>query len=287
MKSDLIDKIGIFLLKEGFTLKSLTRSCFDLFARKQEKILLIKALEDANSVTKQYVNEMNIVAGYISAVPLIVAESAGNKLEDNVLYTRFDLCTLNFVTFVNSMKNKFPFIKRSQAGLTVSIAGKRLKEKREEMGFSLNALSKKVGVTSRMITKYENGDSEVTVNNAMKIYDIFGEQVFHEINIFSGSGRIESNYRSDFSKKYHDLGFEASDMRKTPFDIIARKGNELVLTEIGDKTRPDFESLSKLLDADNLVIFKNKKPKNVPAVTRAEFLEFEKSNQLIRFLKEF
>jgi len=214
-------------------------------------------------------------------------KKAGDKLEDNILYTRFNLYTLNFNTFVNSIKNKFPFVKRTQAGFTVSIAGNKLRKKREEMGYSSNYLSKKVGVTSRMIDKYEKGDSEITIIKAMKIYDIFGYQVFNEINIFSGNHKIESKYKSDFSKKYIDLGFEAADTNRSPFDIIARKGDELILTEIGDKTRPDFSSLSKLLDADNLVIFDKKKPKNVPAVTKEEFLEFEKANQLIKFLKEF
>jgi len=287
MKSSLMDKLGIFLLKDGFTVKSLTRTCFDLLARKQDKILLIKVLEDANAVNKVHVNEMNVVSSYVGAVPIIIAEKAGDKLDDNILYTRFHLYTLNFITFVNSIKNKFPFVKRTQAGFTVSIAGNKLRKKREEKGYSLNYLSKRVGVTSRMIDKYEKGDSEITINKALKIYDIFGHKVFNEINIFSGNNKIESNYHSDFSKKYVDLGFEASDTSKSPFDIIARKDDELILTEVGDKTRPDFSSLSKLLDADNLVIFKNKKPKDVPAVTREEFLEFDKANQLIKFLKEF
>lgn len=287
MKNKLVDKLGIFLLKDGFTVKSLTRTCFDLLARKQNKILLIKVLEDANAVSKDYTYAMNTISSYIDAVPVIIAEKAGNKLEDNILYTRFNLYTLNFNTFVNSIKNKFPFVKRTQAGFTVSIAGNKLRKKREEKGYSLNYLSKKVGVTSRMIDKYEKGNSEITINKAMKIYDIFGHQVFNEINIFSGNNKIESNYKSDFSKKYIDLGFEASDTNKSPFDIIAKKDNELILTGIGDKERPDFSSLSKLLDADNLVIFNKKKPKDVPAITKEEFLEFEKANQLIKFLKEF
>ena len=287
MKNKLIDKLGIFLLKDGFTVKSLTRTCFDLLARKQDKILLIKVLEDANAVSKEYTSAMNTISSYIGAVPVIIAEKAGNKLEDNILYTRFDLYTLNFNTFVNSIKNKFPFVKRTQAGFTVSIAGNKLRKKREEKGYSLNYLSKKVGVTSRMIDKYEKGNSEITINNAMKLYDIFGHQVFNEINIFSGNNKIKSSYKSDFSKKYIDLGFEASDTNKSPFDIIAKKDNELILTGIGDKERPDFSSLSKLLDADNLVIFNKKKPKDVPAITKEEFLEFEKANQLIKFLKDF
>ena len=83
------------------------------------------------------------------------------------------------------------------------------------------------------------------------------------------------------------MGFEAADTRKTPFDIIAKKGSDLILTEIGDKTKPDFSTLSRLLDADNLVIFRKKRPKNIPAVTKKEFLEFQKSNELIKFLKQF
>jgi len=268
MKSSLMDKLGIFLLKDGFTVKSLARTCFDLLARKLDKILLIKVLEDANAVNKVHVDEMNVVSSYIGAVPIIISEKAGNKLEDNILYARFNLYTLNFTTFVNSIKNKFPFVKRTQAGFTASIAGNKLRKGREEKGYSLNYLSKKVGVTSRMIDKYEKGDSEITINKAMKIYDIFGHHVFNELNIFSGNHKIESNYKSDFSKKYVDLGFDAADTSKSPFDIIARKGDELILTEIGDKTRPDFSSLSKLLDADNLVIFEKKKPKDIPAVSR-------------------
>ena len=138
-----------------------------------------------------------------------------------------------------------------------------------------------------MIEKNEKGDSERTLKKAMKIYDLFGHQVCKEINIFSGNQQIESIYKSDLSRKYIDLGFEAADTNKTPIDIIARKDNELVLTKVGDKERPDFSSLSRLLDADNLVIFKKKKPKDVPAVTKEEFLEFEKANQMIKFLKYF
>ena len=287
MKDKLIDKLGVFLLKEGFTVKSLTRTCFDILARKQDKILLIKALEDANSITREYVNEMGKVASYIGAVPVIISEKAGDKLDDNVLYTRFDMYALNFNTFVNSIKNKFPFVKRTQAGFTVSIAGNKLREKREQMGYSSNYLSKMVGVTSRMINKYEKGNSMVTITKAMKIYKIFGEKVFNEVDIFASKTEIESEYNSDFSRKYGALGFKAADTSKTPFDVIAKKDNEIILTGIGDKTNKDFASLSKLLDADNLVIFRKKRPKNVPAVTKKEFLEFERANELIKFLKEF
>ena len=287
MKETLLDKVSIFLLRKGFTLKNLTRTAFDVLARKGAQILLIKVLEDANSISRQYTEEMISVSSYINASPLIIAERAGNKLEDNIVYSRFDIYTLNFKTFLNCINNRFPFIKRSKAGLTASVVGKKLKERREELGYSLNALSKKIGVTSRMVMKYENENSEVTINKAMKIYDLFGHHVFNEVDVFLQRENPESRFETEVSRKYIELGFDAAETKKTPFDIIARKDDDIILTEVSDKVNPQMESLSKLVDADNLVIFHKKKPKNIPSMTKKEFMDFDKANELVRFLKEF
>ncbi|MBI2655582.1 helix-turn-helix domain-containing protein [Candidatus Woesearchaeota archaeon] len=287
MKQALLDNVNIFLLKKGFTIKNLTRTCFDILARRYGQILLVKVLEDANSISKEYTEEMLSVAAYIGASPVIIADKAGDKLEENVVYTRFGIYTLNFVTFVNCVNNRFPFIKRSQAGLTAAISGKKLKEKREELGYSVNALSKKIGVTSRMMTKYENENSEITINKARKLYDLFGHQVFAQVEVFSENKIPESKFKSAVSRKYVELGFDATETKKTPFDIIAKKGREIILTEVSDRVNPQMQSLSKLLDADNLVIFRKKKPKNIPSMTKKEFMDFDEANELVRFLKEF
>src|SRR3990167_1358359 len=238
MKHTLLDKLNAFLLKNEFTIKNLTRTCFDILARKKEQILLVKVLEDANSVSRQSTEEMVAVASYITASPLIIAEKAGNRLEDNIVFSRFGIYTLNFSTFLNCVNNKFPFVRRSQAGLTASVVGKKLKEKREGLGYSLNALSKKLGVTSRMVIKYENENSEVTINKAMKMYELFGHQIFNEINVFERHNHPESRFETAVSKKYIELGFDATETRKTPFDIIARKDNDIILTEVSDKVNP-------------------------------------------------
>ena len=287
MKQALLDRINIFLLKKGFVIKNLTRTCFDILARRNEQILLIKVLEDANSISRQYTGEMISIASYANASPLILAEKAGSRLEDNVVYSRFDIPTLNFSTFLNCVNNKFPFIRRSQAGLTASVVGDKLRERREELGYSLNALSKKLGVTSRMVVKYENENSEVTINRAMKLYDLFGHQVFNEVNVFAQQKHMQNKFETEVSRKYVELGFDATETKKTPFDIIARKGSELILTEVSDRVDPQMQSLSKLLEADNLVIFNKKKPRSIPSLTKQEFMEFDKANDLVRFLKEF
>ena len=287
MKQNLLDKISIFLLKEGFTVKNLTRNCFDLLGRKNDQILLIKVLEDANSISKEFADDMNSIASCISASPLVIAEKAGDNLENNVVYSRFGIHTLNLGTFTSCIRNKMPFVKRTHAGLTAHVIGKKLKEKREEQEMSLASLSKRIGVTRRMIVKYENENSEVTINKAMKLYDVFGHQVFRQVDIFSKMPKQESKLESTVSKKYVNLGFDAAETKRTPFDIIAKKDKEIILTEMSDKLNPQMQSLSRLLDAESLVIFKKKKPKNVPAMTKKDFMDFDKADELVRFLKEY
>lgn len=287
MKQGLLERLAVFLLEEGFTIKRLSRTCFDALARNGPVILLIKLLEDANSISPQFAEEMKRISSYVNGSPLIIAEKAGTILEDNVVYSRFGVYTLNFNTFKSSIHHKYPFIKRSQAGLTASVIGKKLKEKREELGLSLNNLSKRIGVSTRMVSKYEEGNVEVTLNNAFKIYDLFGHDVFNKINIFSVDTNIDTDLKSDLTRHYSDMGFDALGTRRAPFDIIAKKDKEIILTEVGDKAKTEMHSISRMVDADSLVIFEKNKPKDIPAVTKKEFMDFEKANELIKFLKEF
>lgn len=287
MKQSLLETVSIYLLRKGFTIKSLTRTAFDILARKDTVILLIKILEDANAVSEVYADEMKRVSSYISGSPLIISEKAGDKLQDNIVYSRFGVYTLNFNTFKSSMENKFPFVKRDHSGIKAQVLGDKLREIRERDGISLNDIARKVGVSKRMIQKYESGESEVSVNKALRIYKIFGHSVFDKINVFSHSSELVHEGKSDVSKKYSKLGFSALEAYKVPFDIIAKKEKELILTKVGDKPKPQLDSLSKLVDADVLTIYNKKKPKGVPALTKKEFMEFEKARELVKFLKEF
>ena len=285
MKKGLLDEVSIFLLKQGYTIKVMSSGCFDMIARK-EHILLIKALSDANAISKEHADEMKRIAAYIDGVPLIIAERAGARLADNIAYMRFGIYTFNFETFKGCMR-KLPIIRSTQAGYTASVSGKMLKQMREEMGYSLNKLAQKLGVSSRMVAKYENNDSEITLKKAQRLYDIFGNSIFKRVRVFETFFKPVQLSKSDVSKKYIELGFEASETKKVPFDVIAKKDREVILTEVGDKTSPHLVPLARLLDVDKLVIFKKKKPKNIPSITKHEFLEFEKAQELIKFLKEF
>ena len=94
-------------------------------------------------------------------------------------------------------------------------------------------------------------------------------------------------FDTEVSRKYIELGFDVSETKNTPFDIIAKKEGELILTEVSDRVNPEMQALSKLLDADNLVIFNKKKPKDIPSMTKLEFMLLDKADKLVKFLKDF
>ena len=287
MKRSLMEETGIMLLRHAFTVKSLTGSCFDIVARKETTILLIKVLEDANSITEEYAHAMKQISGYIEASAIILAEKAGSYLETGVVYSKFGVYALNLATFSESLSNDLPFITSTKAGLTASVIGRKLREKREEEGYSLGTLSRKVGVSKRMIAKYESGDADISVNKAYQLSRVFGREIFCRINIFQNSYGAAEKAKSEVARKYGELGFESADTKKVPFDVIAKKEKDIILTEVGDKTNPQLAPLKNLIEASTLVIFRKEKPKKVPALTKKEFLGFRNSREIIKFLKEF
>ena len=288
-KQTLLDRTSINLLRSGFTIKRVARGCFDIAARKAGQILLIKVLEDANSITSEFAEAMARIGGYLSATPLVVAEKAGTALKDNVVYGRFGVATLNLETMKNALEQNLPFVKSSKAGLVAKVDGGKLRQAREHEGLSLAGIAGKLGVSSRMVSRYENESSEIVLNRALKLYDIFGSAVFSKIDVFAGKRQVFAEAGNAITRKYSELGFEASEMKKVPFNVVARKEREIIFTEVGDSKRQAEQmlSLSKLVDADNLVIFDKKKPRDIPALTEQEFLELEEARELIKFVKEF
>lgn len=285
MKKELIDEISLELLKKGYLVRTMI-SCFDIIARKEGRILLLKILEDADSVSNDGIETMKKIASYANGVPLIIAEKAGAKLQDNIVYSRLGIFTINLRTFMNSMENRLPFVKSQKAGLVAELVGDKLKQIRENEGLSLKSISRKIGVSSRMISKYENEDAEISVNKALKIYDIFGGKIFKPINIFTFEEKHQLLAGNKLGDKYAALGFDVSDAKKAPFDLISKKDNELILTKVGDDVNTSLDAISKMIGADELVIFKKNKPKGIPALKKEEFLEFKKAKELIKFLRE-
>jgi putative transcriptional regulator len=286
MQANLIESVCGLLQKQGFSVKALPRTALDIVARKGSTILVLKVLQDANSLSQHVAHEMKNVAGYVRAAPLIIAATAGDSLADDVVYRREGITTLSLGTFASSLRSEFPVVVRTRAGYTAQIDGNELRSLREEYGWSTSLLSRRLGVSKNMVAKYEQGAS-VREQVASRLADMFGETIFRHVDVFDQVPSTVSDYGNDYVQKYGELGFDAATLNHLPFDLIAKQRDELILTEIGDSASKMALDMSEMLEADNLVIFDRKKPKDVPALRKEEFLGFEQGKELVKFLKEF
>lgn len=273
----------------------------------------------------------------MQASPVIISDKAYFSLENNVVYTRHGVYTLNFTSFKSAIDNRYPFLQSNQAGITANINHLKFKQARELQGYSLNSFARKIGLSRKTIEKYETKNSQLTLTNAVKVFNALGNAIFEKVDIFSAniSGKDSGsfghnatsrpntnsysntnphsntnchsidNLRKDFhnkntsaseiSKKYSALGFKAIETHKAPFDVVAKLDKEIILTELGDKQAEQLRSISRIVGADNLIIYDNKNPaffreemrEDIPIIKKDEFLEFEKAKELIRFLRVF
>ena len=283
-KERLLEEVSDFLLKHDYKVK-LVR-CFDIVAF-GKNVMLIKILKDANSLSKENALQLLGISHFINASPIIIAEYSGEKLLDYVVYERFGIKTITFETFKKIILNKEVFFRSSKAGITLVINSEALRRNRIMLKMSLSDISSFVGVSRAMAYEYERRDSYVTMQKAMRFYKLFGKDVFKPVNLdFSKNFDFNPELKSVYSRKYSNLGFEAFDV-KTDFDVIAKKGKDIILTEIGDKRRLKSPLLSSIFSSFNFVIFKKKKPRKVPSMHEKEFFNLETSEQLINFIKSF
>ncbi len=311
-KQVLLDEVIVLLFKHGFVVKQLKRT-FDILASKEDKILLIKVLVDGDSINKECALQLLTLSSYLKAQPLIIAlnKRQGSPLLDEVLYSRFGIPMINIETFKLLLLGRPIFLRSTNAGVIALVDGNKLRRKRQELRMSVQELCRKVGVTRRMIHKYELSNSQITLPRARRLYKLFGPDVFMSIQINTNqsaslkkglgtnlSGNLSGNYAGEkrekresiFTRKYKELGFEATDTKNLPFKVIAKHDENIILTEIGDTNKPRTTLLSKLLNVSNLLIFKKKKPREtrgVPTISKKEFLELERARELLELIRSY
>ncbi|RME54428.1 hypothetical protein D6777_03825 [Candidatus Woesearchaeota archaeon] len=286
MKNKIVDDVSIALLERNFIVKQV--GCvFDVIAVKGEEKYLIKCLKEANSLTQANLENMKKVASYTNSIPVIVAQSSGQIIEDGVLYSRNGITTVNINTFTSIISKQPLYVKSSNAGFVVSLDKDKFKKTREEFNYSLNSLAKKLCVTPKMIKKYEQCDSYVNLITAERIFDLFGEEVFNQLSLKPIAEKFNDELTKPVARKYDSLGFSVTEIGKKGFDLLAKYNDETILTMLGDKINKNFLKISEVFSIDNLVVFKTKKPNNLDIATikEDEFFEFEKPSDVLDYVK--
>ena len=106
----MLQEIEKLLISEGYKTSDIyDQGSFDIVARKNLLILLLKTFINIDSVNEKNAHEMKQLANIFLASPIIIGEKSRNGiLEEGVIYERYDIPTIGLETLKNMILAEFP-----------------------------------------------------------------------------------------------------------------------------------------------------------------------------------
>ncbi|WP_296877777.1 transcriptional regulator [uncultured Methanobrevibacter sp.] len=287
-RGQLLQNIEKLLKSQGYKTSDIyEQGSFDIVARKNLLILLLKTFQNIDSINESNAHEMKQLANIFLASPIIIGEKSRNGyLEEGVIYERYDIPTIGFETLKNMiMYNEYPEILADRGGYFVKIDGNVIKQYRATM------------------YKYENEIVRANAETAMILEEILNTKVTLDIDLLKQPKKEDIEFSDagdtlDLSK----LGYGVVSTSKSPFDAVAKmrsSDEHSPLMANVEKNRTEktlkrmavpLKDLSMVTTSEPVFIINNEKIKEsigtIPVIKSWELKEFENSRELLKMIKE-
>ncbi len=251
-KELLINRVIGILSKSGFHISDrcdIRPRSFDLAARWDDLLLLIKVLYNIDGLNEGTANEMLFLSKHLNGNPIVIGEKTrDHSLEAGVVYFRYGVPAIDLSTLDDFFTgNTPPLIYAEHGGLYVNIDGTTLKKERVKKNISLGALASSLGVSRRTISKYEEGDMAASVDVALKLEDILDRGFAVAVDLFEKrNSRIPKQENVEkggltILSLLRNMGFDVLPASQAPFDAVSistnhRDENATILTGVGEYT---------------------------------------------------
>jgi putative transcriptional regulator len=246
-REELILRIRETLGKSGFFVSdphNIRSISFDIIARRDKELLIIKALSNIDSLSSDDAEELRILASALTGSPMVIGlHSSSGKLDGGILYSRFGIPIISEETFHEHMLEGVPpFVYAAPGGLYVRLDGESLKRIRQEKNISLGMLAEIAGVSRKAIQMYESGMGAM-IEIAAKIEEYLNEPIVMPLNPFSYTKEMARTLRTfddfkglnrDVFEMLREIGYSVVPTIRCPFDALASEEDVLLLTGIED-----------------------------------------------------
>jgi len=259
-------------------------SCFDIAAKKNENLIFIKVQPDIDNFSSDDSFELKAVSRCVSAATLLVAEKTREKpLEDDTLYSRYNIASVTPKTFENIIIKKVsPLIRAGPGGYYVEMDGQAIKRRRQELGLSVGDIAKMIGTSRRTLYGYERGMAKASVTAAYNLIWALAVPVAKPVNVFEES---TDQRRCFFMKAKHVIAqhrflqkilrklshCHILAVKKAPFDFVISVPEEKMRIIGGlansketqlDKRVDEILSVSRVVNAHPLLVTEGQEPAN-------------------------
>lgn len=240
---DLLSKAGFYVSKPH-NVRSIS---FDMVARRDSTLLIIKVLQNADALSHDNAEEMKLLAEVLEGAPLVIAEkSSSGSIEPGVIYSRMGIPILSYETLEEYLKEgEPPLIFAAPGGFYTRINGELLAKVRKEWGISLGELASVAGVSRKAIQMYEEGMS-AEVNVALALEEYLQIPLIEPLDpfVYTPKERVELerfDLIDEFDRKVMEfldsMGYHVFPTMRCPFDALTEREREVLLTNIGEYSR--------------------------------------------------
>ncbi|PNX53977.1 MAG: transcriptional regulator [Thermoplasmata archaeon M9B2D] len=250
---------------------------FDLVARQDDTLLIIKVLSNIDALSEEVANELRALAYLLKATPLLIGEKNGmSVLEDDVVYFRFGIQTVTPTTLKNHVLERIPVLAyAAPGGLYVNLDHEKIRRLRKERNISLGTFAYHVHVSRRTVQMYEDGMS-ARIDIADRIEDMFRQSVTLPIDLLKPL--VVESKRLPFYKKekedmkdlqreifslLHNIGYRIIPLDRCPFEALSKEKEKILLTCVQEYNKKLEEkahfisSISKIIEK-HAVVFTDK-----------------------------
>ncbi len=299
MREVLLMKIIALFKERGFIVESFLRShsCFDLAAKRHGLCFVLKVLNNIDALREEHALELKKLSSLFSAIPLVVGEkSKAFRLEQNSVYKRYGINVLSFRGFSELLEENLPSIRVFKGKEIVELDSEKLRQRRKEMGFTLEELAEKIDSTLESVHRYEKG-ANVSLGKAEALEDLLGVNLIKKIDLLKGEEQEKNVFDSDIEdeslERIHKLGVELAVFNHAPFKATAKK--ETLIIGKGS-TKIEIRKMAvELIHAKNIfasspmILARESKQKtigHVPVIEEEELQSMSRFNELRELIKE-
>ena len=290
-----------FYVSNQHNLRSIS---FDLVARRDRQLLILKALCNIDSLSPDDAEEMKLMASMLGASPMVIGMHSSNAdLEDGILYTRFGIPIVSEGTFSDFMLEGVPpLVYAAPGGLYVRLDGDMLREIRQARVISLGTLAEAIGVSRKAIQMYETGMGAM-VDIASKIEEFLDAPLVVPLDPFAYATEVADQFKElekfrgdnkDVFEMLTEIGYSVVPTKKAPFEAFAREEELLLLTGIGEnpvmterKARV-VGNLARVAERKSVIIVQKKTSaeeiEGTPLVTKDELRKADHSDDFMELV---
>ena len=316
-RNELVNYIRDLLSNAGFYVSQAysTRPIgFDLIARRDNTLLIIKILTNINALPEDVAKELQKLSELLNGQPLLIGlKAGGGDLEEEVVYDRFGIQSISPETLRLHLLEGIPLqVYAAPGGFYTNIDTERIRKIRREKQISIGTFARSLHVSRRTIRMYEDG-MNARVDVALRMEEFFNTQIIKDIEILKKKERkkkeiikktVLSESEKMITKPFLDeifsllrkSGYTIIPMGRCPFEAVSKEKEKILLTCIqryDNKLKQRAEiigSISKITEKRAVLITDKKGTKQnifgTPLIIHDELRKINDPEELLELILE-